>query len=102
MKLTARVLTVAAKVGKYIPRKRVKLCRDCKIEMEKALLGPFPIIVCLNHKDGVRGGGFWFYPAVMLAALIPGEGFTMMAYTDSYWKALWASLFGRKKVETQK
>jgi len=103
--LTSLAFAITAKQGKT-PKKpwyvrKPKRCYDCSYVMQKALLGIFPIIVCLNHKDGVRGGGFWFWPAAVVAALFPGDGFTMMVYEDSYWSALRASIRGDKKVEPE-
>jgi hypothetical protein len=77
-------------------QRRKKRCYDCYYEMQKALLGVFPIAVCINHRDGVRGRGFWFYPAVLISACIPGDGFTMMVYEGSYFKALWRNIVGKK------
>lgn len=101
--LTRRSFNTIAKEEQTPKRRwwhrRKKRCYDCHHEMQKALLGVFPIIVCINHRDGVRGGGFWFYPAVLISACIPGDGFMMMVYEGSYLKALWRSIRGDKQEQ---
>lgn len=75
----------------------MKNCHLCGKPGTKALIGPFPVKVCLKHRyDGAVVWGFWSRLALMTAPHMPGPlgGFGLLVYEGGYLPALAVLLRG--------
>lgn len=73
------------------------VCPLCQYHGTKALVGVFPVKLCLDAHCSCAWG-FWSNIAFWMAdKLQPRNGvWAILAYDGSYFKALWFSLFGGK------
>ena len=71
----------------------MKPCPLCDRPGIRILMGPLPVWLCQNEECSAVWG-FWSRLACWLTPILyppsdDGEGFAFVAYTGSYWKALW-------------